>query len=111
MSNPTPSASASASAAAGNNNDVAVEHDAAGSRFVARVDGEESVAEYRRVGDTLRMTHTGVPSAQRGRGIAAALVCEAFAHARREGLKVEPVCPYVVRYAERHPDTADVLAS
>ena len=110
MSNPTPSASAAGNGN-GNGNDVAVEHDEAGSRFVARVDGQESVAEYRRVGDTLRMTHTGVPSAQRGRGIAAALVREAFAHARREGLKVEPVCPYVVRYAERHPETADVLAS
>ncbi len=89
---------------------IAVEHDAARSRFVARVDGRESVAEYLRAGDTLRMTHTEVPPAQRGRGIAAALVREAFAHAQREGLKVAPICPYVRSYAEQHPETAALLA-
>lgn len=87
-----------------------VEHDAAGSRFVARVDGAESVAAYERSGDTLRMTHTEVPPAQRGRGIAAALVREAISHARREGLVVEPVCPYVRDYMDRHPDDGDVRA-
>jgi predicted GNAT family acetyltransferase len=29
---------------------------------------------------------------------------------RARGLKVEPVCSYVVDYFARHPDDADVLA-
>ncbi len=91
--------------------DIAVEHDAAASRFVARVDGRESVAEYLLSGGTMRMTHTEVPPAQQGRGIAAALVREALAHARRAGLKVEPLCPYVRDFMDRHPDSRDVRAS
>lgn len=91
--------------------DFAVEHDAAGSRFVARVDGEESVAAYELAGRTMRMTHTEVPPAQQGRGIAAALVRAAVGHARGEGLKIEPVCPYVLDYMDRHPDSRDVRAA
>ena len=91
--------------------DFAVEHDAAGSRFVARVDGAESVAAYEMAGRTMRMTHTEVPPAQRDRGIAAALVRAAIGHARSEGLEIEPVCPYVLDYMDSHPDSSDVRAA
>jgi len=54
--------------------------------------------------------HTGVPRALEGRGIAAALVAAALAHARSQGLRVRPVCSYVQVYMRRHPDTLDLLA-
>ncbi|MGE5116955.1 MAG: GNAT family N-acetyltransferase [Betaproteobacteria bacterium] len=88
-----------------------VEHHPERSRFEATVDGLVSVADYRLAGGVLRMTHTGVPSAQRGRGIAAQLVAAALEHARREGLKVDPLCSYVRRYMQRHPQTQDLLAA
>lgn len=88
----------------------AVHHDAARSRFVAVVEGHECVADYRRVDGTMWMTHTGVPSAVGGRGIAAALVRAALEHARAEGLKVVPACSYVDVYMRRHPETLDLLA-
>ncbi|MGA4838401.1 GNAT family N-acetyltransferase [Streptomyces sp. G45] len=50
--------------------------------------------------------HTEVPPAHEGRGIAGALATELYALAAREGLAVVPLCPYVARWAERHPEQA-----
>lgn len=82
---------------------IDVIHNPAASRFEAHVDGLLSVAEYSLQGGTMRMLHTGVPAALRGRGIAAALVREALAHAAAAGLAVEPRCSYVAAYLRRHP--------
>jgi len=90
---------------------VKVSHNAGRSRFEATVDGQLSVADYLLRGGVMVMTHTGVPYEQRGRGIAAALVEAALAHARAHGLKVEPACSYVDQYMRRHPETQDLLAA
>ena len=60
-------------------------------------------------GDTLTITHTGVPEAIGGRGIASHLVEAAFAHARSAGLKVRPACSYAAAWVERHPEVTDLL--
>ncbi|MFC8870326.1 GNAT family N-acetyltransferase [Streptomyces sp. NPDC057148] len=50
--------------------------------------------------------HTVVEPAHEGQGIAGSLARELYAAARREGVVVAPLCPYVVKWAERHPDQA-----
>ncbi|MFD9904403.1 GNAT family N-acetyltransferase [Streptomyces sp. NPDC059063] len=50
--------------------------------------------------------HTEVPPAHEGRGIAGALATELYALAVREGRAVVPLCPYVAKWAERHPEQA-----
>lgn len=50
--------------------------------------------------------HTVVEPAHEGQGIAGSLVRELYAVARGEGVAVVPLCPYVVKWAERHPDEA-----
>ncbi|MGC0328271.1 putative GNAT family acetyltransferase [Streptomyces sp. SAI-170] len=50
--------------------------------------------------------HTLVEPAHEGRGIAGALARELYALAAREGVPVAPLCPYVVRWAARHPEEA-----
>ncbi|MFJ2770308.1 GNAT family N-acetyltransferase [Streptomyces sp. NPDC087300] len=50
--------------------------------------------------------HTEVVSSHEGKGIAGALATELYAVAGREGLAVAPLCPYVVKWAERHPEQA-----
>ncbi|MFE0174626.1 GNAT family N-acetyltransferase [Streptomyces sp. NPDC059002] len=50
--------------------------------------------------------HTEVPSAHEGKGIAGALAGELYVIAGREGLAVVPLCPYVAKWAERHPEQA-----
>jgi len=89
---------------------VAVQHNSAACRFEASVDGRLCVAEYMLSGGVMTMTHTFVPPPLEGRGIAAALVAQALAHARREGLRVRPACSYVARYMRRHSAALDLLA-
>ncbi len=86
-----------------------VRHNPPASRFEATVDGHLCVADYRLAGRTMTMPHTYVPPALQGRGIAAALVAAALAHARAAGLRVRPDCSYVARYMQRHPETLDLL--
>ena len=89
--------------------DVPVTHDRSASRFEAVVEGQRCVCQYRVYGKVLMLTHTGVPQALRGRGIAAQLVQAALDHARERGLKVRPDCSYAEAYMQRHPATLDLL--
>ncbi|MFC7303665.1 GNAT family N-acetyltransferase [Streptomyces monticola] len=50
--------------------------------------------------------HTVVEPAHEGQGIAGALARELYVIAGREDAAVVPLCPYVARWAERHPDEA-----
>ncbi len=89
---------------------VQVEHNAAGSRFEARVEGHLCVADYHVSSGVMHMTHTFVPPDVTGRGVAAALVRAALAYARDQGLRVDPRCSYVLAYMRRHPDTLSLQA-
>lgn len=87
-----------------------IEHLPERHRFQAVVDGLPCVLDYQLAHDVLAITHTGVPSALGGRGIAAALVQATLDHARAHGLKVRPLCSYAAVYMRRHPASADLLA-
>jgi len=89
---------------------IDVRHEPDNHRFVAVVDGQQAVLDYRRGDGVISLVHTGVPAAIGGRGVAAALVRAALDHARREGLKVVPACSYVAAYFKRHPHQSDLLA-
>lgn len=90
-----------------------VTHHPAASRFEAAVEGHLCTCQYRLYngsgGRLMMLTHTGVPHALRGRGIAAALVQAALDHARERGWKVRPDCSYAEAYMQRHPQTLDLL--
>lgn len=80
-------------------------------RFELWKDGLRCVADYQldRAASRVTFTHTGVPPALRGHGIAADLVGAALAWARAEQLRVVPACSYVAVYMRRHPETLDLL--
>jgi predicted GNAT family acetyltransferase len=88
---------------------VEVRHNAGASRFEATVDGQLCVAEYRLVGDVMRIHHTEVPPSLGRRGIAGRIVRAALDHAAANALKVEPWCGYVRAYMKRHPETLRLL--
>ncbi|MFN3416969.1 MAG: GNAT family N-acetyltransferase [Caldimonas sp.] len=89
---------------------VEVTHNPAAQRFEAALDGQLSVADYELRDGIMHMTHTGVPLALRGQGIAAQLVRAALDHARAHGFKVNPLCSYVRAYMQRHPETQALWA-
>jgi predicted GNAT family acetyltransferase len=88
-----------------------VRHNAAASRYEVTVDGHLCVCEYESVDDRMVFTHTEVPSALRGRGLAEKLVRAALADARAGGRRVVPACSYVATFIQRHPEFQDLLTS
>ena len=81
-----------------------IEHDRAARQFSTVVDGERAVLDYVLDGNTMAITHTGVPPPIGGRGIAAELVRRALAAARSQGWKVVPACSYAADYMAKHPE-------
>ena len=60
--------------------------------------------------DEIHLVHTEVNPEQQGKNLAAILVRESLADIREQAdKKVVPVCSYVVKYMEKHPETHDLL--
>ena len=83
---------------------IDVVHHPVSSRFLAEVEGHQAHLDYELVGDTMRITHTRVPSAIGGKGIGGQLVRAAAEHARHEGLKVDAACSFAFEWIQRHPE-------
>jgi predicted GNAT family acetyltransferase len=90
--------------------DIVVRHNTAENRFEAEVEGTLSVADYQLRDGEMVMTHTYVPPAMRGRGIAEKLVRAALEHARDEKLRVVPACSYVDVFIQRHAEFQPLVA-
>ncbi len=83
---------------------LSVVHNTGEGRFELRVGGELAVAEYLLAPGRIIFTHTGVPRAARGQGIASRLAHAALEHARANGLRVVPHCSFFRTYIQRHPE-------
>jgi predicted GNAT family acetyltransferase len=81
-----------------------ISHDAEAHRFTTVVEGQRAVLDYTLARDVMTITHTGVPPAIGGRGIAGELTRAALDLAQKAGWKVIPVCSYVAAYLAKHPD-------
>lgn len=86
-----------------------IRHDPDGQRFHTMVDGHEAEVSYELEDGMMLITHTGVPTDIGGRGIAGELNRAAFEHARREGLRVRPLCAYAAAWVKRNADYADLV--
>lgn len=93
---------------------LTVEHeDGAGhGRYFIRLPGDfEAEMTYRKIGpDVIAIDHTYTPPEFRGHNIAARLMERSIADARRDSVKIHPVCSYAVAQFRRHPEWADLLA-
>jgi predicted GNAT family acetyltransferase len=73
--------------------------------------GLEAEMTFRKIGDgKIAIDHTYTPPEHRGQNIAARLMLRTIEDARRDGVKIQPVCSYAVAQFRRHPDWADLLA-
>ncbi len=70
-------------------------------RFITVEDGITGYIEYELFEGEMDLTHTIVPKAIGGRGIAADLVKFALEYAKERGLKVKPTCSYVKAYMDK----------
>jgi len=82
------------------------------SQYETTIDGQVAYVAYDLEDpDRIVFTHTIVPDALAGRGIAGEVVKHALADARARNLKVVPQCSYVAAYIKRHPEYEDLLAN
>ncbi len=87
-----------------------IAHDVAASRFFLLREGHRCVLDYALTNGTMTITHTGVPEALGGQGLAAALTRVALEHAKQQGWRVVPRCSYAAVYIQRHPEYAGLVA-
>jgi len=83
-------------------------------RYVARVEGIDAEAEltYSHAGPKLIIAdHTSVPDVFRGQGIGRLLATRMVADARRDGVRIFALCPFVKAERTKHPEWADVFQS
>lgn len=95
--------------------EVTITHEEQGDRgrYIAAVEGSEETGHLDWVarGEAVRAaTHTLVPPAIGGRGVAAKLVEALITDAKAQGFKVDPRCSYVEAAFQRHPDWAPLRA-
>ncbi len=89
-----------------------VRHNEEKSQFETTVDGHVALTAYDLEDpDRIVFTHTDVPEALAGRGIAGEIVKFGLDYAREKKLTVVPQCPYVASYIKRHPEYQDLLAT
>jgi predicted GNAT family acetyltransferase/glutaredoxin len=82
------------------------------SRYELRLGGRlVGLAAYRRRNGRIAFTHTEVEDACEGQGFGSRLAEVALQDARRQGLEVVPLCPFIAHYIERHPEYRPLVAA
>ena len=84
-----------------------ISHDQKTTRFTTEVDGYSAELDYTLADGVMTITHTRVPQAIGGRGIAAELMRAALKLAAENGWTVNPACSYAAAYMRRHTQAAD----
>ena len=84
--------------------DVSVKHNPDENRFEVVVGDDIARIDYNRAGQNIIFTHTEVPVAFEGQGIASKMAYVAMEFAKNEGLKVQALCPFINKYVSEHPE-------
>lgn len=87
-----------------------IRHNRDARRFEVEVEGVRCVLDYTLAEGGMAITHTAVPAAVGGRGVAGELVRTALDYARLQGWKVIPLCSYAGAWMDRHPEYAELRA-
>ncbi len=79
-------------------------------RYEMDEQGLTSHADYRREGDRLYIDYVFAPPALRGTGASGRLMTAVAEEARREGLKITPICGYAASWLRGSKTYRDLLA-
>jgi predicted GNAT family acetyltransferase len=91
--------------------ELPVRHNSDRHRFYIPLDEGQAHLDYDRIdSETVDFAHTYVSPGRRGEGLASRVVEGALEHAREEGLKVVPSCPFVASFLKDHPEYQDLRA-
>jgi len=80
-------------------------------RFEAYIGNElAGYVTYRVRPGVVVLVHTEVGSEFKGHGVGGHLAAATLEQIRAQGLKVEPLCPFIAHYLEQHPELTDLVA-
>lgn len=79
-------------------------------RFELKIGEHTAVIEYKETPSHITLIHTEVPVELEGKGAGNAIVEKTLAYIEDHGLKLVPLCPFVVAYLRRHQEWKRVLA-
>jgi uncharacterized protein len=81
-----------------------VKHNPEESRFEVQLGDQIAIIEYDIAGKNMVFKHTEVPPEFEGQGIASQMAKFALDYAVEAGYKIQPFCPYVKGYVDRHAE-------
>ena len=81
-----------------------IQHNEVERRFEVGVGGARAVLKYETSGGVVIVSHTEVPPALRGQGIAQDLVRAALAWIDQTGKQVDARCDFAAKFIDRHPE-------
>ncbi|MGX5819786.1 GNAT family N-acetyltransferase [Chitinophaga lutea] len=79
-------------------------------RFELTVNGHTAFIVYKQAPGKITLIHTDVPAELEGKGVGQAIVEKTLHYIEDNGLKLIPLCPFVVAYLKRHPEWKRILA-
>lgn len=90
---------------------VTIKHEKEFQQFTATIEGDDDaeLAYATPADDLIDFTHTFVPKAARGKGIADKLIEAGLTYARQNNLRVVATCTAVAKYLETHPEQQDLM--
>ncbi len=84
-------------------------HNADECKYEYHIDGHIAYITYDDQDGNMHLTHTIVPDALAGKGLAKELLEDVLEQIRKDGKKAVAQCSYIVKYQEKHPDN-DIFA-
>lgn len=81
------------------------------SRFETKIDGHDAFIEYSVQPGILSLDHTEVDKALAGQGVASEMTEKVLMEIELRGLKVIPVCSYIEKYINKHPEWKSILVN
>lgn len=88
---------------------LAIQHLEDQCRFLFEKDGMTAYLDYELNPPVMAITHTWVPEALGGQGIAAELTQAALEAAQRAQWRIDPICSYTRHYLKKHPQYQHLL--
>ncbi len=90
--------------------DIALKKNEVAKQFEMEVDGLKAIIAYQEHHFTITLTHTEVPPALEGKGVATAIIEKTLSYLEKNHYRLIPLCPFVVAYIKRHPEWKMILA-
>ena len=92
-----------------NTPELSIIHNLETKRFEVKKNGHLAVLEYQLFDDTIIFTEARVPEVLGGQGIGSRLAVAGLHYARSQSLAVVPLCSFVARYVQKHPEYQDLV--